>query len=29
VEVFTKWSPTGKEKFYREVIKPAAMRSEL
>ena len=29
VEVFTRWSPTGKEKFYREVIKPAAMRSEL
>jgi len=29
VEVFTKWSPTGRQKFYREVIKPAQMETEL
>jgi len=29
VEVFTQWSPTGRQKFYREVIKPAQMETEL
>ena len=29
VEVFTRWSPTGRQKFYREVIKPAQMETEL
>jgi len=29
VEVFTKWSPMGRQKFYREVIKRAQMETEI